>query len=154
MSNSDPTWLHYKMQELEDWFPKQTLKKSGSSYRCQSIACPDLTSMRDLLYKDDRRTLCEKSLYPMKDIGFAVWFLDGGGWMGRDRKNLYLNVTKIEDSRFLYDYFNEIDLICSEVVTAKRKRLLFTTEASLRLVQIIGPCVPNFMAYRLRSTEV
>lgn len=147
MRSCNPLWLTYKTQELEKYFSGVNLIKDGTTYRCNSHCSEDFTYLHDIMYQEQKRVLTEKILYPMMDIGLAIWFLDGGGKTGREKKNLYLNTTKIgkEGTDLAVTYFNEMDLKCKPTISNNRIRILFSVKGSLGFMKIIAHRIPEFM---------
>jgi len=147
MRSKNDLWLNYKMQELQDYFPHCHLYKEGNTYRCTSICTPEFTKLHDLLYREKQRVVTEKALYPMKDIGLAIWYLDAGGRTGRNKKNVYMNTTKLGDmgTDFVIKYFKDLDIQCRKTLNKTRIRIIFSVPGTESFLKIIGHRVPSFV---------
>jgi hypothetical protein len=151
MRGTHKDWLLYKMQCLNSLYKNQELLKNGNTYRCNSICCDELSMMQKRLYIGKNRSLTTEILDPLRDIGLAVWYLDGGSKTGRDRKNAYLNTTKFgtEGTQIVLEYFDSLGIEATVCRSRTRFRVLFTVEGTDRLMRIISPCFPEFMYHRI-----
>jgi hypothetical protein len=151
MRSKNTQWLQYKMEEMYSYFPKPRLHLYGNTYRANSSCSKDLTTMRQILYKDNDRIVEMETLDTLMDIGIAVWFLDGGSKTGRDRKNAYINTTKFgeEGTKVILQYFNELGMFCNINRDGKRLKVLFTVEGTIALFKTIANRFPSFMYFRL-----
>ena len=152
MRSQQCNWLQWKMLELPRFFKNPTLHQYGKTYRCNSNCCHQLTNLYEHLYdENDKRIIREQTLESMCDIGWAVWFLDGGGKTGRGKKNAYLNVTKFGDegAEIAKTYFDSLDVPCEIHKNGNRRRLLFTVRGTLRFLATVAGCFPEFMFCRL-----
>lgn len=147
MRDADPLWLLYKIEELEGCFKSTRLIQDGKTYRCNSICAEAFTELHDHMYRDGKRSVSEEVLSPLRDIGLAVWFLDGGGKTGRDKKNIYLNTTKFgtAGTQVILDYFNSMSLACNLNQSNGRIRVVFSVEGTEALLRIIAPRFPPFL---------
>lgn len=151
MNSRFPLWLHYKVQELQMYFSNSEITKEGKTYRCRSVCHEDLTNLYQMLYKNNRRFVCEDILNPLRYQALMVWYLDGGGRCGRNKKNIYLNCTLFgeEGTNIIANYFNEMYMTCKISRSKSRIRLIFDVEASHKYAIIIEDAVPLFMINRL-----
>lgn len=136
-------WLNYKTQELSNIFLKDSY-----NYRCNSICCEELSIIHDKLYHNKNRCVIKESvLYPMLDIGLAIWFLDAGGFCGRSNKNVFINTTKLnkDGTNNVIEYFKELDIVCRRTMSNNRIRIIFDINSSEKFVKIIEPRIPLFM---------
>jgi len=163
MAHQNSMWLKYKIQELADCFTLDTTKpikecpiitkknnkivRVSKTFRCQSRALEALTEMHDLLYDGDQRIVTAHTLYPLQDIGLAVWFLESGGRTGRDYRNLFLNSTRLgeKSTDFVVTYFNEMGIECHKYTAPHRIRIIFSTDASEKFLKIIAHRIPACM---------
>lgn len=151
MRSKDPTWLHYKIAELCNYFTSSELTKQYSTYRCSSVCSNEFTECYERLYCNGKRCITEPVLEGMRDIGLAIWFLEGGGWAGRDRKNAYINTTLLrENTPLALDYFNSLGMTCALNKTKGRQKILFSVPGTKKLFRVIAPRFPNFVCERLK----
>lgn len=139
------------MAELTHVFPKPRLYQSGTSFRCNSACDSCLTELRELLYLESERTIDMDLLDRLRDIGIVMWYLDGGGKTGRNKKNAYLNTTKYkqEGSEIISQFFNEVNCHCSINKNKNRLRVVFSVQGTESFFKIIAPLFPQFMFDRL-----
>lgn len=151
MRSNNKEWLEYKMQQMPDFFKSSSVHKYGSTYRCNSSCTSDLTNIKNILYSGPDRKITMEILDSLRDIAIAIWFLDGGGKTGRNKKNAYLNTTKFgpKGSKTINQYFNEIDIKCNINHDGKRLKVLFSVDSTISLFKIIAHHFPQFMEYRL-----
>jgi len=149
MRDSNNLWLLYKIEELQGCFRNNNLIKDGKTYRCSSICSEAFTELYKTLYKDGKRHITNEIIEPMHDIGLAIWFIDGGGMTGRNKKNAYLNSTKfgMDGSKMISDYFNSMEIGCNINQSNERIKVLFTVEGTERFLKIVTPAFPPFMIH-------
>lgn len=151
MRSRDELWLKYKIKELEGFFTSGDLAKQNRTYRCNTSCSPELTQMYHRLYRDGKRYASEELLNNLRDIGLAIWFLEGGGWAGRNCKNAYLNTTMLGDStELILTYFNNMEIKCSLNKTKNRQKVLFSVKGTEKLLRVIAPKFPPFICDRLK----
>jgi hypothetical protein len=140
MRSKNYTWLSYKMQELNGYFTQ--IIQDNKTYRCNSCCSVDFTQIHSLMYLSKDRIITETVLHPLKDIGLAIWYVDGGGRTGRNKKNIYLNTTKFKSNDItVFNYFSEMGFSCA----LGSNRLLFSVESSIKFMKIIAHRIPSFM---------
>lgn len=146
MRGKDEQWLKYKMEEMPQYYPASEMHLYGSTYRCNSCCLESLTDMYKLLYRDNKRFVTMGLLDQLMDIGIAVWYLDGGGKTGRNRKNAYFNVTKLGvNSNIAERYFNEVGMPCKINQDGDRLKLVFTVNGTEILFNTIEHRVPDWL---------
>ena len=149
MRSKNPLWLRYKMAELHSYYSDYSmegLKQYGNSYRANSNSSEKLTELYGELYQDGKRFVRMQTLDLLRDIALAIWFLDGGGLTGRDRKNAYLNTTKFGDgAEIILKYFNEIGISGKLNRDGKRTKILFSVNGTKRFLATTTHCFPGFM---------
>ncbi len=152
MRSQHELWLEYKKEELTRYFKKSVTHKYGKTSRINSCCSKDLTELHQLLYFENKRIISSEVLEPLRDIGLAVWFLDGGGKTGRGRRNAYLNMTKfgLEGTAITKTYFDSLGLSCEIHENNGRIRLLFSVHGTERFLKTIAHCFPEFMFHRLK----
>lgn len=154
MRGKEANWLLHKMKQLPKYFDSDPSKLHayGNSNRCNSKCSPKLTDLHNVLYSGNKRTISMEVLDPLRDIGLAIWFIDGGGKTGRNKKNAYFNTTKYgeEGTTIVHKYFNLCGLDCTINKNGKdRWRILFDVESTERLFKTIAHHFPPFMWNRL-----
>lgn len=151
MRSNNETWLRYKMEEMPDYFASSSIRKYGTTFRANSCCCDRLTEFRELLYEGNSRKINMVLLDQLRDTAFAIWFLDGGGKTGRERRNAYLNATKFgeEGAELMLKFFNEVEWPCNVNRDGKRIKLLFTVEGSVKFFKDIAHRFPTFMWDRI-----
>lgn len=145
MRDTDLLWLSYKTQELSEYFGEKQPILDGKTYRFNSYCSEELTKLHDSLYDGHQRRLTEEVLLPIRDIGFAVWFIDSGGQTGRNKKNVYLNSTKIgkTGTDLIVGYFQEMGITCKPSISNNRMRVLFSVEGSIQFLKIVAHRIPD-----------
>lgn len=151
MRDTNEAWLAYKMQCMNSIYKSNSLFLNGSTFRCNSMCCDELSLLQKRLYIGKKRNVTPEILDPLRDIGLAVWYLDGGSKTGRDNKNAYLNTTKLglDGTNVVLDYFRSLDIESTMGASHSRLRILFTVEGTERFMKIVSPCFPEFMYHRL-----
>lgn len=151
MRSKDPLWLQYKIAELHNFFSSSELSQQNNTHRCSSICSKEFTELHQKLYCGKKRFISIGILDKFRDIGLAIWFLESGGFTGRNRKNAYLNTTLIKDTSYLAcDYFNSMDIKCKVHKTKERQKILFSVQGTSKLLRIIAPKFPNFIYERMK----
>lgn len=151
MAGNNPSWLHYKMQELGELYQSNSIMQDGCTYRCASSCTESLTEVYSELFLEGQRNVTLETLSPLRDIALAMWFLDGGGKTGRNKKNAYLNTTKIGEkgTKVVYDYFKDLNWDCSTHESGGRRRVIFSVLGTELLLKTISHRFPDFMYHRL-----
>jgi LAGLIDADG DNA endonuclease family len=150
MAGKDSLWLQYKMAELNDLFPKANLNLDGNTYRCASRCSESLSAIHTEMYTDGVRNIPQDALDGLRDIALAIWYLDGGGKTGRDKKNAYLNLTRMPNSvDRIENYFCSMNMHCNANNSKNRIRLVFSLEGTTNLLKSISHRFPSFMYHRL-----
>lgn len=151
MRSKDEKWLQYKMAEMFSYFRKPKLHLYNNTYRANSSCSLKLTEIQSLLYTGNKRTVDMDMLNILRDIGIAVWFLDGGSKTGRGRKNAYINTTKFgeDGTKVVLQYFNEVGMACRINRDGNRLKILFTVDGTTVLFKTIAHRFPRFMYHRL-----
>lgn len=153
MRDQNEKWLLYKMLQLTRYFdPDSKIHAYGNSNRCNSKCSLKLTELYNVFYNDNDRTISMEALDPLRDVGLAIWFIDGGGKTGRNKKNAYFNTTKYTESGTLIinEYFKLCGFDCAINKNGKdRWRVLFDVESTEKLFKIIAHIFPPFMWNRL-----
>jgi hypothetical protein len=156
MRSKNPTWLQYKMAELEDFFPglESRLYRSQNTYRCYSCCHDEFSRLRKQLYSGKYRRMDFDLIWDklkLDDTAWTIWFLESGGKTGRGHKNAYLNTTMYGDegSLAICDYFNRLDAECNVNKNKNRRRIVFSIAGTKELFRVIGQLVPVYMYDRL-----
>lgn len=151
MRSTDEKWLRYKMAELSQLFLNQTLYRCGNTFRANSVCSESLTELHAALYDGRKRQVTSTILDPLRDIGIMIWYLEGGGKTGRNRKNAYLNVTKFGESgaAIIKQYFEAVELSCAINHNRNRLRILFSVQGTEGLIRIIGHLIPTYMQHKI-----
>jgi hypothetical protein len=149
MRGKNDLWLSYKMEELATLFKSKTIYQYGSTYRCYSRCCQELSDLRTQLFVSNRRSI-SLALFEelrLRDIGIAIWFLESGGKTGRGRKNAYLNTTVYgkKGSEIIRDYFQLVGCDCNVNKNINRRRVVFSIPGTENLFKITAHCFPTFM---------
>jgi hypothetical protein len=152
MRDKNDIWLQYKMEAMSNYFKDPKLHNYGFSYRCNSSCCSKLTDLRNVLYKDGKRSISIEVLDPLQAVGLAIWYLDGGGKTGRGKKNAYLSTTKFgkNGSEVIREYFGFCGLNSKVNISGKdRWRVLFDVKSTQKFFQITAEHFPKFMWHRI-----
>lgn len=147
MRSKNHNWLRYKMAEMPTYFLDCMATRHGNTTRCHSKSSPHLTVLHGRLYDRQERRVTMGILDSLHDIALAVWFLDGGGKSGRQRKNAYFNISQYDEGSIttIVQYFNEIGISCR----LTGRKIFCTVEGTKVLVKTIAHRVPTFMLSRL-----
>lgn len=148
MRSKDTLWLQYKMEELKGCFKNTELKRDGRTYRSNSICSEAFTELHKTLYKEGKRHINNDILDMLTDTGMAVWFLEGGGLTGRNKKNAYINTTKYGKigSETIRSYFNDIlDVYCNINWNKERMRVVMKVDGTEKLLKTISHRFPDYM---------
>jgi hypothetical protein len=150
MRSRNQKWLEYKIQEMESLFEIGP-RWRNNTFRCNSRCDSVLTELHQNMYIENKRMVTMEIIDPIRDIGLAVWYLDGGGKTGRNKKNAYINTTKFgeDGTAVVKQYFDEVDMPCNVNRQGERLRVLFTVNGTEELFKTIEPCVPLFMIDRI-----
>jgi len=152
MRSKNEKWLLFKMTHLTRYFKNPVVHKYGNSYRCNSSCSPKLTELKTMLYSGNGRTVSLEILDPLRDIGLAIWYLDGGGKTGRGKKNVYINTTKFgkAGTEIVMNYFQLLFLSCAINRNGeKRWRVLLDVEATNKFLKIVTHHFPSFMYHKI-----
>lgn len=151
MRSKNKDWLQYKMAEMSSYFTRPKIHLYGNTYRANSSCSETLTEFRGSLYEDENRNVSMEVLDSLRDIGIAIWFLDGGSKTGRGKKNAYINTTKFgeDGTKVVLKYFNEVGMQCNVNRDGHRMKVLFTVEGTEVLFKTIAHHFPKFMYCRL-----
>ena len=152
MRSKDDVWLQYKIAELEAYFNTSVLAKQENTYRCNSICSEEFTTLYNLLYEEGVRHVTEELLNKIHPMGLAIWFLEGGGWAGRNKKNAYINTTMLgrDGTKFVQKYLNDIcQISCNINKNGTRRKVLFTIEGTAKLFSTVGYQFPPFYLNRI-----
>jgi len=152
MRSKDSEWLLYKIAALHHYFNSSLLAKQKNTYRCNSICSTEFTKMHALLYKDGSRHVTEELFNKIHSLGLSTWFLEGGGWAGRNKKNAYINTTMLgeEGTELAQKYLNDYCSIpCNINKNKTRRRVLFTVFGTKKLFATMGHELPPFYLDRI-----
>jgi len=154
MRSKDPVWLWYKIAILQSYFTSDKLTQQNVTYRCCSICHEDFTDLYHLLYKDDKRHLTEEILNKITATGLMTWWLEGGGWAGRGKKNAYLNTTMLgeEGTNLVQRYFSEYyGIKCNVNKNKNRRKVLLSVQGTLKFWKTVEDKFPNFYITRIEK---
>lgn len=151
MRGNNKRWLMYKVAEMPTLFRKPKMYCYDKTYRVNSSCSKLATEMHDILYKDRKRHISMSVLDCLRDIGIAIWFLDGGNKSGRNRKNAYINTTRFgeQGTNTIIQYFQEVGIPCNLNHDGKRLKVLFTVQGTQFLFKVIAHKFPEFMYFKL-----
>lgn len=151
MRGQNQLWLKYKMEEMSDYFSRQTIQKYGSTYRCNSCCSQKITEFHSILYNGTRRQITMELLDTLTDTGLAIWYLDNGSKTGRSKKNAYINTTKFGEkgTKIIIEYFNSLDMFCNLNRDGNRLKVLFSVDGTEALLRTIAHRFPTFMFHRV-----
>ena len=155
MRGKDAYWMEYKSQELHNLAsPTPFLIENENKYfRWHSLCYPEFNEYHDLFYADGKKKVEMEILNQLRDIGLAIWFLEGG----KVEKNTVVfntNAFRQEGTELICRYFNEIDIKAKPQFKKTSCRVVLVPVASKRFVQVIGHRVPAFMVHRLTGIKV
>ena len=151
MRGRNDEWLRHKMAEMPTHFPGGGVARLyGGTWRCSSRCSEAMTQYRAMIFEGPARRPSWNLLDCLRDVGIAVWFLDGGGRTGRGLRNAYLSTSRFgESDELVCEWFESVGVAGRVSRDGGRSRLVFTVEGTLELFRIINPCVPLMMAGRI-----
>jgi hypothetical protein len=123
-SNKQKDYLIWKMQNLPRLFqgkPKHLSRvhpKTKRTYhyvRAQSSTSPEIGKLRDVFYKDGKKTIPKDFEKYLDELVLAVWYMDDGYYYKKD-KNSFIYLGKMSH--------NEADIVSSAI----RKRFNIKTK--------------------------
>jgi hypothetical protein len=148
MRSTNHLWISWKASQLFPIFNNKFIFKDKNTYRIASKCCPFLTNVYQNFYQNNKRYLSIKVLDSLRDIGVAVWFLEDGGRIGRNKKNAYLNCKKYGiQAKDIETYFNQMNIKCK----LSSNRIIFSVQGTQKLFKIIAHRFPDFMHYHLEN---
>jgi len=140
-------------------FNKKTNKKY-STVQGSTTVHRYLTKLRKLLYKNDTKTLTERTLNYLTPEGLAYWYMDDGGvkvgWC--KTKKCFKRASFLSTQSFTYEehkiiqkwFMDKYQIECKIHNHGKGKfRICFNATNSKKLFNIIGPFVLDCMKYKL-----
>lgn len=150
MRGKDAYWLEYKSQELKNLAsPTPFLIENENKYfRWHSLCYPEFNEFHGLFYGDGKKKIDMEVLNELRDIGLAVWYIDGGKL---DKGNIVFNtnVFREEGTRLISRYFNEISLDSDAIIKGKSFRVTIKERAVDKFFKVISHRVPEFMMNKL-----
>jgi hypothetical protein len=150
MRGKEAYWLEYKSHELKDLASPNPflIEKDNKYFRWHSLCYPVFNDFYSMFYNDKGKTVTMDTLNELRDIGLAVWFIDGGKL---EKGSVVLNTTVFgeEYSNIISQYFCEVTLPSYVKVKGKSCKVILTPPSTLRFLRTIVDKVPNFMRHRL-----
>lgn len=156
MRGKDAYWLEYKSHELKELAsptPFLMEKKKDTYFRWHSLCYPIFNEFNELFYKEGKKTAPMQVLNELRDIGLAIWFLEGG----RIHKSVVeFNTTTLgeEGTDTVVKYFIEVNLPCYKKVEGKGFRVILTPAATVRFLKVISDKVPDFLLHKLEGASI
>lgn len=153
MRGKNAYWIEYKSHELKDLAspsPFLVEKKKETYFRWHSLCYPIFNEFNELFYKDGKKTVQMKALNELRDIGLAIWFLEGG----RIHKGVVeFNTTTLneEGTNVVVKYFTEVSLPCYKKQEGKGFRVIMSPTATIKFLKTIADKVPDFLLDRLEG---
>lgn len=150
MRGKDAYWLEFKSQELKNLAsPTPFLIENENKYfRWHSLCYPDFNDLHDQFYAGGKKQVTMDLLNELRDIGLAVWYLDGGK-LEKGQISFNTNVYKEEGTKIINDYFNEIGIKATSSVKPSSYRVILSEDGTEQLFKVISYRVPQFMLHRL-----
>jgi hypothetical protein len=152
MRGSNAYWLEYKSYELKELASPNPflIEKENRYFRWHSLCYPVFNEFHTLFYRDRKKRVEMSVLNELRDIGLAVWFVDGGRY---ERRHVVLNTTSFgwEGSETICGFFNEITLPASIKQKGNSFRVQLEPNASIKFLKTIAHRVPQFMHHHLES---
>lgn len=150
MRGKDAYWLEYKNHELKDLASPNPflIEKDNKYFRWHSLCYPVFNDYHALFYEGRKKTVRIDVLNELRDIGLAVWFLDGGRY---ERRHVLLNTTTFgeEGTETVCQYFNEISLPAVVKKKGNSFKVQLEPNASLKFLKTVAHRVPEFMLHHL-----
>ena len=151
MRGNNAKWLECKAQELKFIKPPNPYFGERQGYfRWHSSCSPALNDFHSMFYKDKKKVVNMDILNELRDIGLAVWFVDGA-IIRKDEVIFKTSVFGEDGSNTISQYFTEIDLSNKVVKDKTSFRVVLDGNSSSKFIDIIADSVPNFVAEGLHD---
>ncbi len=160
-------YLLWKISQLRKLFQRNisyvkrthfATKREYLYVRAQSNATPELGKIREIFYKEGRKSIPENfQKYFKQPISLAVWYLDDGYYYKRDKCSyLYIGRVKQDEAKIVSETIRSNFGIESIVKDKKRKGfvLYFSPRQTLKLKKKIEEFVIPQMKYKLPPDPV
>lgn len=139
--------LNIKKDFRDKITPNGKKYNNHSMYRLYSTCLKQLAIIRQEIYQNNKKTISEKWLSKIDDMGLAFWYMDDGSFI-KSGESCYIAIHK---------FFNESNMIISWLakkfnIIAKmttNKRLYFDKENTNKLHSIIAKYIPDIMKYKI-----
>lgn len=146
----DVNQIRWLAEELKLFSRMKSFVYHQKSYKWFSISSSVWTSLYELCYAKNKKQISWEWLDQLRDIGLAVFFLD----QGRIKDNeVILKLNSFTETS--YDVFSEYLTILEmkHTIVRRKKSAVYTLdeEASIKLLKIIGVCVPEYLLYRIKN---
>lgn len=152
MRGKEAYWLEYKSNELKDLASPNPflIEKDNKYFRWHSLCYPVFNDFYSMFYNNKGKTVTMDILNELRDIGLAIWFIDGGKI---EKGSVVINTTVFgeECSNIISQYFNEVTLPSYVKVKGKSCKVILTPPSTLKFLQTIAGKIPNFMLHRLEE---
>jgi hypothetical protein len=150
MRGKDAYWLEYKSQELKNLAsPTPFLIENENKYfRWHSLCYPEFNEYHELFYRSGKKCVSMEVLNELRDIGLAIWFLDGGK-LDRGRIVFNTNVFKEAGTKLISQYFNEISMNSDAIIKGNSFRVTIEADSVDKFFKVIAKQVPQFMLHKL-----
>lgn len=146
MRDKNEKWLSYKIDLLINLFKsdQNTIKKDKNTYRCYSIAFPLFKDIHELFYKEKTKIITKNTLEVLTDQAWMIWFMDAGR---KSKRKCYLRTHKFgeQGSKIIANYFTSLECECNVHKCRNRFEVVFTNKGTQEFLDIINPCLPDFI---------
>lgn len=120
------------------------------SIRLRTISHPELTDMRQLFYRDDKKVLPKNIAEIISDpLAFAVWFMDDGNLKGHSYNLNTQSFTESENRRIIALLKTIWNLECTLERNNGRFRVYVRTGSGSALASVIRKYILPSMLYKL-----
>lgn len=152
MRGKEAYWIEYKSHELKDLASPNPflIEKDNKYFRWHSLCYPVFNDLYQKFYEDGKKKVSMEVLNELRDIGLAVWFIDGGKL---EKGTVCINATSFGEKggNTISQYFNEIGLPSYVKSKGNSHKVLLTPPSTVKFLQTIVDKIPAFLRYRLEE---
>lgn len=139
-------WLQSKAAELRDFGSKTAWYNYKTTYTWRTTCDPLFTELRQMCYRDGKKTVTMEWLDVLRWLAIAVWYGDSGCLTGRNMKNACLRTQSFgyDGNKIIERYFNEVGIPCNMNKSRKSWVIVFTvTGTEILMSNIVAPHLPR-----------
>lgn len=160
-SNKQKDYLLWKMQSLPRLFqgkPKYLSRihpKTKRTYhyvRAQSNTSPEIGRLRDVFYKNGKKTIPIDFEKYLNELVLAIWYMDDGYYYKKDKNSfIYLGKLNQDEANIMSNVLNSKFNIKTKIYDKKNKGLVlyFSVSETKKMHNIIKQYIIPLFQYKL-----